>query len=38
MAAESTQPDYGLDAPLLVKRMFTRVCVDGGDRRGGIPY
>lgn len=24
MAAESTQPDYGLDAPLLVKRMFTR--------------
>lgn len=24
MAAEITQPDYGLDAPLLVKRMFTR--------------
>jgi arsenite methyltransferase len=24
MAAEKTQPDYGLDAPLLVKRMFTR--------------
>ncbi len=23
-AAESTTPDYGLDAPLLVKRMFTR--------------
>jgi arsenite methyltransferase len=24
MAAEITAPDYGLDAPLLVKRMFTR--------------
>jgi arsenite methyltransferase len=24
MAAEKTQPDYGLDAPLLVRRMFTR--------------
>jgi len=24
MAAEGTHPDYGLDAPLLVKRMFTR--------------
>jgi arsenite methyltransferase len=24
MAAETTVPDYGLDAPLLVKRMFTR--------------
>ena len=24
MAAAETQPDYGLDAPLLVKRMFTR--------------
>jgi SAM-dependent methyltransferase len=24
MAAEGTQPDYGLDAPLVVKRMFTR--------------
>src|SRR5580692_2332089 len=24
MAAEATVPDYGLDAPLLVKRMFTR--------------
>jgi arsenite methyltransferase len=24
MAADKTQPDYGLDAPLLVKRMFTR--------------
>jgi SAM-dependent methyltransferase len=24
MAAEITQPDYGLDAPLLVKRMFSR--------------
>jgi arsenite methyltransferase len=24
MAAEKTQPDYGLDAPMLVKRMFTR--------------
>src|ERR1700719_446255 len=24
MAAEATVPDYGLDAPLLVERMFTR--------------
>jgi arsenite methyltransferase len=24
MAAEKTQPDYGIDAPVLVKRMFTR--------------
>jgi len=24
MAAETNQPDYGLDAPILVKRMFTR--------------
>ncbi|MGA3205712.1 MAG: class I SAM-dependent methyltransferase [Bryobacteraceae bacterium] len=24
MAGEKTQPDYGLDAPLLVRRMFTR--------------
>jgi SAM-dependent methyltransferase len=24
MAAETAQPDYGLDAPILVKRMFTR--------------